>query len=93
MLETLPDAYASLVATMDTEWTDYTYADLGETIRKILQFLKIDPLIILHAGTTPSSGQLKKRRRLALASPPCGNPICLSKKLHHLIENCWELYL
>lgn len=88
MLERLPDAYASLVATMDTEWTDYTYADLGGTIRKISQFLKTDPLMILHAETTPSSGQSKKRRRLALASPPCGNSICLSKKLHHPIENC-----
>lgn len=92
MLETLPDIYALLVATMDTKWTDFTYVDLGGTIRKILQFLKIDPLIIFHAGTTPSSGQSKKCRRLALASPPCGNPICLSKKLHHPIENCWELY-
>ena len=92
MLENLPEAYASLVATMDTEWTDYAYADLGGTIRKILQFLKTDLRMALHATTTPSSGQSKKRRRLALASPPCSNPIRLSKKSQHPIENCWELY-
>ena len=60
MLEKLPEAYASLVATMDTEWTSYTSANLRETIHKILRFLKADPLKIFHASCTPNSSQSNK---------------------------------
>lgn len=92
MLEKLPEAYASLVATMDTEWTDYTSADLRETIHKISRFLKTDPLKVFHASSIPNSSHSNKRPRLSPNLPPCSHPVCLSKKLHHTIDKCWELH-
>ena len=92
MLEKLPEAYASLVSTMDTEWTNYTSANLRETIHKISRFLKADPLRIFHASSTPDSSQSNKRPRLNPALPACSHPICLSKRLRHPIDKCWELH-
>lgn len=60
MLENLPEAYVSLVATIGTKWTSYTSANLRETIHKISQFLKADPLKVFHAFSILDSSQSNK---------------------------------
>ncbi len=92
MLERLPEAYASLVATMDTEWTNYTQADLQGTIYRISRFLKTDPLKVLHAISVPRSSHSNKRPRLATEIAVCRHPICASKGFRHAVEDYWELY-
>lgn len=92
MLERLPEAYASLVATIDTEWANYTQADLQGTIYRISRFLKTDPLKILHATSVPRSSNSNKRPRLATEIPVCPHPICASRGSRHPVESCWELY-
>ena len=92
MLDKLPAAYASLVATMDDEWTNYTSADLPGTIHKIKRYLKTDPLKILHATSIPSSSNSNKRPRQTPESSVCSHPICFSKNYHHPIDKCWELH-
>lgn len=90
ILEKLPEGYASLVATMDTEWISYTSANLRETIHKISRFLKADPLKVFHASSTPVSSHSNKRPRLNSdnsALPACSHPICLLKGCAILLTN------
>ena len=94
MLEKLPEAYVSLIATIDTEWASYTHADLQGTIYIILQYLKTNPLKVLHVTSVPRSLHFNKRLRLTSNTeiPVCSHPICKAKSYRHPIETCWELY-
>ena len=94
MLERLPEAYASLVTTIDIEWASYTHVDLQGTIYRILRYLKTDPLKVLHATLVPCSLHSNKRPRLTSNTKilVCLHFICEAKSHHHLIETYWELY-
>ena len=90
ILERLPEAYALLVATIDTEWASYTHADLQGTIYRILQYLKTDLLKVLYATSVPCSSHSNKRPRLTSNTeiPVCLHPICKAKSYRHPIETC-----
>ena len=95
MLEKLPKAYVSLVTIIDTKRISYTSANLRKTIHKISQFLKANPLKVFHASNTPIYSYSNKRPCLNSdnsALPACSHLVCISKRLHHLIDKCWELH-
>lgn len=99
MLDKLPEAYAPLTSAMDEDWLDYTYADLRNTIHRITRYLKNDPLKVLHTTSATShstEANPNKRQRVnppsSPAPPPCKQPVCLSKRLRHTAEKCWELH-
>lgn len=101
MLEKLPESYALFISAMDEDWLDYIYADLHNTIQRVIRYLKTDSLKILHTVSNVNSAKTanpNKRRRLSataptnLFSPICKNPICLVKKSRHTLDRCWELH-
>ena len=95
MLEKLPEAYALLVATINTKRISYTSTNLRETIHKISQFLKANPLKVFHTSSTLVSCHSNKRSCLNLnnsALLACSYPVCLSKRLRYLIDKWWELH-
>lgn len=92
MLEKLSEAYASFVATMDTKWINYTFANFQMTIYKILKFFKAHLLKIFYAFIIPNFSQYNNRFCLSPVLPVYSHLICLSKKLYYLIDKCWELH-
>lgn len=92
MLKKLSKAYVLLVATINSKWIDYTFADLSKTIHEISRFLKTNPLKVFHALSISNPSHFNKQPRFFSNLPLCSYPVCLSKKLYHSIDKCWERY-
>lgn len=60
MLDKLPESYAPFILAMDEDWLDYTYADLYNTIHRVIRYHRTDPLKILHTVSNANSGKTAK---------------------------------